>query len=84
MKEDYRWWEDLTKGDGTKKWITLEHISVVFPPPYESLPNKIWMRYNKIPVTIALAAKEVAGFPISEFRELLEETGGRLRHQWRW
>ncbi|KAF4759606.1 hypothetical protein HAV15_007623 [Penicillium sp. str.  len=30
-EEEYRWWEDHSKGDGTIKWTTLEHNGVVFP-----------------------------------------------------
>ena len=61
-EEEYRWWEDLSKGDGTKKWSTLEHNGVVFPPPYEPLPNNVQMRYNGIPVRMAPEAEETAGF----------------------
>ncbi|KAI9879702.1 MAG: DNA topoisomerase 1 [Pleopsidium flavum] len=61
-EEEYRWWEDPTKGDGTDKWTTLEHNGVVFPPPYESLPKNVKMRYDGTPVTLASEAEEVAGF----------------------
>lgn len=61
-EEEYRWWEDPAKGDGTKKWATLEHNGVVFPPPYEPLPNSVRMCYNGIPITMAPEAEEVAGF----------------------
>lgn len=61
-EEEYRWWEDLSKGDGTKKWSTLEHNGVVFPPPYEPLPNNVQMRYDGIPVRMAPEAEEIAGF----------------------
>ena len=61
-EEEYRWWEDPSKGDGTKKWTTLEHAGVVFPPPYEPLPNNVRMCYNNVPVTMAPEAEEVAGF----------------------
>jgi len=61
-EEEYRWWEDPAKGDGTKKWATLEHNGVVFPPPYEPLPNDVRMRYDGIPITMAPEAEEVAGF----------------------
>ena len=61
-EEEYRWWEDPTKGDGTIKWTTLEHNGVVFPPPYEPLPKKVKMRYDGVPVSLALEAEEVAGF----------------------
>jgi DNA topoisomerase I len=61
-EEDYRWWEDPTKGDGTKKWTTLEHNGVVFPPPYEPLPKHVKMKYDGVPVTLHPDAEEVAGF----------------------
>ena len=61
-EEEYRWWEDPTKGDGTTKWTTLEHAGVVFPPPYEPLPRNVRMRYDGKPVTMAPEAEEIAGF----------------------
>lgn len=61
-EEEYRWWEDPTKSDGTIKWTTLEHNGVVFPPPYEPLPQDVKMKYDGIPVTLEPEAEEVAGF----------------------
>lgn len=61
-EEEYRWWEDPTKGDGTKKWTTLEHAGVVFPPPYQPLPKSVQMRYDGTPVKMAPEAEEIAGF----------------------
>ncbi|KAK2798435.1 DNA topoisomerase 1 [Onygenales sp. PD_10] len=61
-EEEYRWWEDPSKGDGTIKWTTLEHNGVVFPPPYEPLPKNVKMNYDGIPITLAPEAEEVAGF----------------------
>ena len=61
-EEEYRWWEDPAKGDGTKKWTTLEHAGVIFPPPYEPLPKNVKLRYDGIPVTLQPEAEEVAGF----------------------
>ncbi|KAL9102606.1 MAG: hypothetical protein Q9163_002250 [Psora crenata] len=61
-EEEYRWWEDPTKGDGTKKWTTLEHAGVIFPPPYQPLPKNVKMRYDGMPVSMAPEAEEVAGF----------------------
>ncbi|KAJ5086086.1 DNA topoisomerase 1 [Penicillium argentinense] len=61
-EEEYRWWEDPTKGDGTKKWTTLEHNGVVFPPEYEVLPQSVKMKYDGVPVTLQPEAEEVAGF----------------------
>ena len=61
-EEEYRWWEDPTKGDGTKKWETLQHQGVVFPPPYEPLPTNVRLLYEGQPVTMAAEAEEIAGF----------------------
>ncbi|KAF2118394.1 hypothetical protein BDV96DRAFT_643641 [Lophiotrema nucula] len=61
-EEEYRWWEDPTKGDGTKKWNTLEHNGVVFPPPYEPLPKHVKLVYDGVPVTLHPDAEEVATF----------------------
>jgi DNA topoisomerase-1 len=62
QEEEYRWWEDPTKGDGTIKWTTLQHGGVVFPPPYEPLPKNVKLLYDGIPVTLSTEAEEVAGF----------------------
>lgn len=61
-EEEYRWWEDPTKGDGTNKWETLEHAGVVFPPEYEPLPKNVKMKYDGKPVSMHPDAEEVAGF----------------------
>ena len=61
-EDEYRWWEDPTKGDGTTKWTTLEHNGVVFPPPYEPLPKNVKLVYDGVQVTMAPEAEEVAGF----------------------
>ena len=61
-EEEYRWWEDPTKGDGSKKWTSLEHAGVVFPPPYQPLPKNVQMRYDGKPVKMAPEAEEIAGF----------------------
>ncbi|PGH16038.1 hypothetical protein AJ79_02018 [Helicocarpus griseus UAMH5409] len=62
QEEEYRWWEDPTKGDGTIKWTTLEHNGVIFPPPYEPLPKHVKMKYDGVPITLAPEAEEVASF----------------------
>jgi len=59
-EEQYRWWDDPTKGDGTIKWTTLEHNGVVFPPPYEPLPKNVKMYYDGIPVSLDINAEEIA------------------------
>lgn len=61
-EEEYRWWEDPSKTDGTIKWRTLEHNGVLFPPPYEPLPEHVKLIYDGIPVTLHPDAEEVAGF----------------------
>ncbi len=61
-EEEFRWWENTAKGDGSIKWTTLQHNGVVFPPPYEPLPQDVKMTYNGIPLTLHPEAEEVAGF----------------------
>ena len=61
-EEEYRWWEDPTKGDGTKKWTTLEHNGVTFPPEYEPLPKNVKLKYDGVPVSLEPEAEEVATF----------------------
>ena len=61
-EEEYHWWNDPSKGDGTKKWTTLEHAGVVFAPPYEPLPENVKLRYDGKPVSMAVEAEEIAGF----------------------
>lgn len=60
--EEYRWWENIQKGDGTKKWTTLEHNGVAFPPPYEPLPNNVSFRYDGKPIKLHPEVEEVATF----------------------
>lgn len=46
-EEVFRWWEQQeANADGSEKWQTLEHNGVCFPPPYESLPPDVKMKYN--------------------------------------
>jgi DNA topoisomerase-1 len=61
-EEEARWWDNPMANDGTKKWDTLEHAGVVFPPPYELLPKHIKMLYDGKPVSMHPDAEEVAGF----------------------
>ncbi|KAF1946333.1 hypothetical protein EJ02DRAFT_336762 [Clathrospora elynae] len=61
-EEEYRWWEDPGKSDGTKKWDTLEHAGVVFPPEYEPLPKNVKLLYDGVPITLHKDAEEVATF----------------------
>ncbi|GBE80607.1 DNA topoisomerase 1 [Sparassis crispa] len=61
--EVFRWWEqEDPNGDGTQKWQTLEHNGVYFPPPYESLPSHVKMKYAGKPVDLPPDSEEVAGF----------------------
>ncbi|TFY79589.1 hypothetical protein EWM64_g4425 [Hericium alpestre] len=65
-EEVYKWWEQdpdqTVEGDGTAKWTTLEHSGVIFPPPYEPLPDHVKMKYGGKPVDLPPASEEVAGF----------------------
>lgn len=61
-EEEYAWWAEQEKADNTKKWTTLEHNGVLFPPPYEPLPKNVKLKYDGVPVTLAIEAEEVAGF----------------------
>lgn len=61
-EDEYRWWEDTAKGDGTKKWDTLEHNGVIFPPEYEPLPKHVKLVYDGVPVSLHPEAEEIAGF----------------------
>lgn len=48
-EEVFKWWEneaDPNGDDGTVKWQTLEHNGVIFPPPYEPLPDNVKMKYK--------------------------------------
>ncbi|KAB8596078.1 hypothetical protein FH972_025788 [Carpinus fangiana] len=60
--EEYRWWENVQQGDGTKKWATLEHNGVVFPPDYEPLPKDVKFYYDGNPIDLHPEAEEVATF----------------------
>jgi DNA topoisomerase I len=70
--EEYRWWE-AAQHDGTKKWTTLEHNGVLFPPPYEPLPKHVKMKYDGKEVSLPPEAEEVAGF----FAALIESDHGK-------
>lgn len=60
-ENSYKWWEEGIN-DGIKKWDTLEHNGVMFPPPYEPLPTNVKLIYDGVPVTLPPEAEEVAGF----------------------
>lgn len=52
-EEVFKWWEQNPDGDGSVKWNILEHSGVLFPPPYESLPSHVKMKYNGMPQIIS-------------------------------
>ncbi|KAF8070482.1 DNA topoisomerase I [Lyophyllum atratum] len=62
QEQIFRWWEADGDGDGSVKWQTLEHNGVIFPPPYEPLPEHVKMKYNGKDVILPPASEEVAGF----------------------
>ena len=47
-----------SSGDGQKKWTTLSHNGVIFPPPYS--PHGVKMLYNGKPVDLTPIQEEVA------------------------
>jgi DNA topoisomerase-1 len=51
-------------GDG-KKWSTLEHNGVIFPPPYS--PHGVKMLYNGQPVELTPAEEEVKYMPLAVY-----------------
>ncbi len=55
-----KWWETGSKDKGGKKWATLVHHGVVFPPPYE--PHGVPLVYDGEPVKLDPVAEEVATF----------------------
>jgi DNA topoisomerase-1 len=61
-EDQNRWWNEPMKGDGTKKWTSLEHSGVIFPPAYQPLPKKVKLIYDGKPVTLHPDAEEIAGF----------------------
>ncbi|RHN71137.1 putative DNA topoisomerase [Medicago truncatula] len=48
----------LSSGDGQKKWTTLVHNGVIFPPPYK--PHGVKILYKGKPVTLTPEQEEVA------------------------
>lgn len=54
-EDTYKWWEQQQQdeqdaadalGDGSVKWKTLQHNGVLFPPPYQPLPDHVKLHYN--------------------------------------
>ncbi|KAK9933580.1 hypothetical protein M0R45_020773 [Rubus argutus] len=50
--------EGPSSNDGQKKWTTLDHNGVIFPPPYK--PHGVKMLYNGKPVNLTPEQEEVA------------------------
>ena len=50
--------EGPSSNDGQKKWTTLEHNGVIFPPPYKA--HGVKMLYNSKPVTLTPEQEEVS------------------------
>ncbi|KAG8623242.1 hypothetical protein KVT40_008218 [Elsinoe batatas] len=61
-EEQYKWWENTAIGDGTRKWETLEHNGVVFPPDYQILPKNVKLKYDGVPVSLPPESEEIANF----------------------
>lgn len=62
-EEPFRWWDqEQLNEDDSIKWTALEHNGVLFPPPYEPLPDHVQMKYNGKPISLPPASEEVAGF----------------------
>ncbi|KAI1888957.1 hypothetical protein AGOR_G00174100 [Albula goreensis] len=59
--ESERRWEEGQSLDG-QKWKTLEHKGPLFPPEYEPLPKTVSFSYGGKPVSLSVAAEEVATF----------------------
>jgi DNA topoisomerase-1 len=47
----------LNSGDGQKKWTTLVHNGIIFPPPYK--PHGVKILYKGKPVTLTPEQEEV-------------------------
>lgn len=45
-EEVFKWWEQNAEGDGSQKWQTLVHCGVLFPAPYEVLPDNVKLIYD--------------------------------------
>ncbi|KAF8342258.1 uncharacterized protein EI90DRAFT_2965361 [Cantharellus anzutake] len=61
-EELYRWWEQGAVEDGSKKWTTLEHNGILFPPLYQPLPPHVKLLYSGREVDLPPESEEVAGF----------------------
>jgi DNA topoisomerase I len=56
--------------DGGKKWTTLEHNGVIFPPPYK--PHGVKMLYNGKPVDLTPEQEEVINGALALFLFFLQ------------
>lgn len=49
-EEVFKWWEQETpadiEGDGSKKWDSLQHAGVLFPPAYVPAPGSVKIKYD--------------------------------------
>lgn len=55
----WEWWKEPPLPAG-KKWRTLEHNGVIFPPEYERLPSQVKMLYDGKPLELNTEAEERA------------------------
>lgn len=55
---DSAWWENPAPPTSTRKWETLAHNGVLFPPAYE--PHGVKMLYDGVPITLTPEQEEVA------------------------
>ncbi|XP_045805225.1 DNA topoisomerase 1 alpha-like [Trifolium pratense] len=62
----------LSSGDGQKKWTTLVHNGIIFPPPYN--PHGVKILYKGKPVTLTPEQEEVATlFAVMRDTEYMEK-----------
>ncbi|KAJ7949909.1 DNA topoisomerase 1-like [Quillaja saponaria] len=62
-----------SSGDGQKKWTTLVHNGVIFPPPYQ--PHGVNMLYKGKPVDLTPEQEEVATmFAVMKDTDYMEKT----------
>jgi len=51
IERDEKWWANI-EGKKGRKWETMRHNGVLFPPAYEPLPKNIKILYNGKPVEL--------------------------------
>jgi DNA topoisomerase-1 len=57
-KSENYWWEEQLEDTSVKKWSTLEHHGVLFPPEYT--PHQIPLHYDGQPVELTPEQEEVS------------------------